>query len=102
MVTGSASEVLWKVLGGAYGRLGFDALADDAFRALVLARIVEPISKLAVVGVLEEIGVVAPQHLHRGAAALHSHADFDFVAAIAGTRRAESWRAHHPLRTARH
>lgn len=42
VVTSSASEVLWDVLGEAYGRLGFDAVADEAFRALVLARIVEP------------------------------------------------------------
>ena len=42
VVTGSASEVLWEVLGDA--RLGFDAVVDEAFRALVLARIVEPTS----------------------------------------------------------
>jgi Transposase DDE domain len=60
VVAGSASEVLWDVLTDAYHRLGFDAVADEAFRALVLARIVEPTSKLAAVGVLEEIGVAAP------------------------------------------
>jgi DDE family transposase len=60
VVTGSASQVLWDVLADAYGRLGFDAVADEAFRALVLARIVEPTSKLAAVGVLADIGVGAP------------------------------------------
>src|ERR1700754_4154898 len=59
VVTGSASEVLWDVLPDAYRRLGFDAVDDEAFRVLVLARIVEPTSKLAAVGVLEEIGVPA-------------------------------------------
>ena len=52
-MTGSASEVFWNVLIDAYRRLGFDAVADEAFRGLVLARIVEPTSKLAAVGVLE-------------------------------------------------
>jgi hypothetical protein len=71
VVTGSASEVLWNVLGDAYRRLGFDAVVDEAFRALVLARIVEPASKLTAVGVLEEMGGgAAPQHLHRRAAPL--------------------------------
>ncbi|WP_226358447.1 hypothetical protein [Pseudonocardia sp. ICBG601] len=50
IVTESSSEVLWNVLIEAYRRLGFDQLADEAFRALVLARIVEPTSKSAAVG----------------------------------------------------
>ena len=44
-------------------------LGDEAFRALVLARIVEPTSKLAAVGVLEEIGVPSP-HRNTFSAAL--------------------------------
>src|SRR5450830_1419567 len=39
--------------------LGFDVLGDDEFRAMVLARIVEPTSKAEVVRVLEEIGAPA-------------------------------------------
>jgi transposase len=35
-------------------------VADDVFEALVLARIIEPTSKVAAIGVLEEIGVAAP------------------------------------------
>jgi len=42
-----------------YARLGFDVLADEGFRAMVLARIVEPTSKAEVVRVLEEIGAPA-------------------------------------------
>ncbi|MFW6195420.1 MAG: IS1634 family transposase, partial [Chloroflexota bacterium] len=69
VVVGTASQVLWEVLADAYTRLGFDAVGDEAFRALVLARIIEPTSKLAAIGVLEEIGVGAP-HRNTFAAAL--------------------------------
>lgn len=47
------------VLTSAYARLGFDVLGDDGFRAMVLARIVEPTSKAEVVRVLEEIDAPA-------------------------------------------
>jgi hypothetical protein len=45
---GTSAALLWQVLTGAHARLGFDALAHDGFRAMVLARIVEPTSKAAV------------------------------------------------------
>jgi len=41
-VVGMRSQVLWDVLDAAYSRLGFDVVADEAFKALVLTRIVEP------------------------------------------------------------
>lgn len=44
-VAGSASRLLWQTLEAAYARLGFDAVGDEAFRALALARVVEPTSK---------------------------------------------------------
>lgn len=56
-ITGKFSAVLWQVLTGAYTRLGFDAVGDEAFRQLVLARVVEPTSKADSVRVLEEIGI---------------------------------------------
>lgn len=62
-VVGAFSQLLWDVLGDAYGTLGFDAVGDDeAFKALVLARIVEPTSnaKADTIRVLAEIGVPAP------------------------------------------
>ncbi|MDA8278946.1 MAG: IS1634 family transposase, partial [Actinomycetota bacterium] len=59
-VVGARSQLLWDVLAGAYGTLGFDAVGDEAFKALVLARIVEPTSKADTVGVLAEIGVAGP------------------------------------------
>lgn len=41
-VVATSAPVLWDVLVRAYTRLGFDALGDEAFRSMVLARIIEP------------------------------------------------------------
>lgn len=49
VVAGSQCEVLWEVLAEAYSRLGFDVLGDEAFAAMVLARLVKPASKAATV-----------------------------------------------------
>jgi hypothetical protein len=57
VITGKSSALLWHVLSGAYARLGFDALGDEAFKQLVLARVVEPVSKADSVRVLDELGV---------------------------------------------
>jgi hypothetical protein len=59
-VVSTSSLLLWQVLTDAYARLGFDALADEAFRAMVLARIVEPTSKADGLRVLAELGAPAP------------------------------------------
>ena len=37
---GTASLILWEVLGGIYDDLGLDRLGDPTFRALVLARVI--------------------------------------------------------------
>lgn len=55
-----SSLLLWRVLSDAYSHLGFDVLGDEAFRAMVLARIVEPTCKADSLRVLEEIGAPAP------------------------------------------
>jgi hypothetical protein len=55
VITGKRSAVLWQVLSAVYARLGFDVVGDEAFKQLVLARIVEPTSKadsLRVLGVV--------------------------------------------------
>ena len=57
VITGKRHVVVWQVLTGAYARLGFDAIGDAAFAQLVLARIIEPTSKLDSARVLEEVGV---------------------------------------------
>ena len=63
-VVGSKAGHLWDALCRAYDSLGFDAAADrdEAFRALVLARIIEPTSKLDALRVLDEAGVAAPSY----------------------------------------
>ncbi len=57
LITDRRSAVLWHVLSSVYDRLGFDVVGDDAFKQLVLARIIEPTSKADSVRVLQEIGV---------------------------------------------
>lgn len=59
-IVSTRSRLLWQVLTGAYAQLGFDVLADEAFAAMVLARIIEPTSKADTLRVLEEVGVPCP------------------------------------------
>ena len=59
-VVATSSLLLWHVLVGVYARLGFDVVGDEAFRAMVLARIIEPTSKADTVRVLGEAGAPCP------------------------------------------
>lgn len=59
-VAATRSRLLWEMLSGAYERLGFDVLGDEAFAAMVLARIIEPTSKADTIRVLEEVGAPCP------------------------------------------
>jgi Transposase DDE domain len=59
-VVSTSSLLLWQVLTSAYARVGFDVVGDEAFRAMVLARIVEPTSKADSLRVLAEVGAPAP------------------------------------------
>ncbi|RRC95738.1 IS1634 family transposase [Schaalia canis] len=56
-VGGKRSALLWSVLNKAYADVGFDVLGDEAFKQMVLARLIEPCSKEATIGVLERLGV---------------------------------------------
>ncbi len=56
-----ASRLLIDAVRAAYVRLGFDAVADEAFFQLVLARLVEPTSKADSIRVIDELGI-APVH----------------------------------------
>lgn len=58
-ITSSRMARLWDALECVYALLGLDAATggDEVFRALVLARIVEPASKLDTPRVLEEVGI---------------------------------------------
>ncbi|MFI8694672.1 IS1634 family transposase [Dietzia maris] len=55
-----SSELLWQTLTSTFDALGFDAVADETFKTLVCARLVEPTSKLDTPRVLDDIGVDAP------------------------------------------
>ena len=57
--TATSSRLLYDVIGGVYDWLGFDVLADRVFRDLVIARIVEPTSKLDASRVLADLGAKA-------------------------------------------
>ena len=68
LITSKRSALLWEVLTGAYARLGFDAIGDEAFAQLVLARLIEPTSKADSVRVLSEVGGVAAHDVPSAAA----------------------------------
>ena len=55
-----SSELLWQTLTSTFDALGFNAVADETFKTLVCARLVEPTSKLDTPRVLDDIGVDAP------------------------------------------
>lgn len=63
----SSSRLLWQVLLDQYQRLGFGQLGDEVFASLVLARLVEPVSKLDSLRVLLDLGIkpVAKNRLYR-------------------------------------
>ena len=63
-ITGSRMDHLWDGLRLGFEVLGLDAATggDQVFRALTLARIIEPTSKLYSLRVLVEIGVAAPAY----------------------------------------
>jgi Transposase DDE domain len=52
----TSSRLLYDVIGAVYDWLGFDAVADPVFRDLVIARIVEPTSKIDSLRVLTDLG----------------------------------------------
>nr|WP_223874233.1 IS1634 family transposase [Salinispora mooreana] len=63
VVEGTSSLILWDVLNSLYDDLGLDRLGDEAFRALVLGRVIEPTSKADTVRVLTEIGIASPHRV---------------------------------------
>jgi hypothetical protein len=60
VVEATGSLILWEALVGIYASLGFGEIGDEAFRALVLGRIIEPTSKVDTIRVLDELGVGSP------------------------------------------
>lgn len=61
------SGLLWETLAAVYARLGFSDLEDEVFEQLVLARVIEPTSKLDTIRVLSGLGLDAPSNsgIHR-------------------------------------
>lgn len=57
VVARQVSQLLWDVLSDAHCALGFDTLQDEAFKQLVLARIIQPASKAATERVLGQLGI---------------------------------------------
>ena len=63
-VVGSASQLLVDTIRASYQALGFgDQIDDEAFFLMVLARLVEPTSKIDSLRVLAELGVATPHHI---------------------------------------
>jgi hypothetical protein len=60
VVEATGSLTLWEALAEVYSSLGFTTIADAAFMALVLGRIIEPTSKVDTIRVLDELGVGSP------------------------------------------
>jgi transposase len=63
----TASVFLYQTLAKIYEQLNFASLNDNIFQMLVLARLIEPTSKLDTIRVLDELGLSAPSNtsLHR-------------------------------------
>lgn len=55
----SFSGLLWNTLQEQYEKIGFGRLKDEVFKALCLARIVEPTSKIDALRVLSDLGVAS-------------------------------------------
>ncbi|WP_299521195.1 IS1634 family transposase [uncultured Serinicoccus sp.] len=65
-VTGTDSRVLFEALAAVYAQLGFGAVEDEVFAALVLARIVEPTSLRDTARVLADLGQEAASYKTMG------------------------------------
>ncbi|WXB75166.1 hypothetical protein V1351_09320 [Janibacter alittae] len=92
VITSKRSALLWHVLSSVYERLGFDVVADEAFKELVLARIIEPTSKADSLRVLGEVGVehASLRTMFRSLARAQERGYRDEVAAACFTHAASS------------
>ena len=63
-IQASRSEHLWEALAAGYRAVGLEGTCagDEVFKQLVLARLVEPTSKLDSIRVLDEIGITPPSY----------------------------------------
>src|SRR5690606_36220674 len=58
-IRSSRAELLWEALSAAFRAVGLETTsgADEVFKQLVLARVIEPTSKLEAIRVLDEVGI---------------------------------------------
>jgi len=79
---GTTSRLLYDVLGHVYDWLGFDTVGDAVFRDLVIARIVEPTSKLDASRVLADLGaqLVSYKTIDRRVRKIHASGHRDAIA----------------------
>lgn len=82
VIEAKQSKLLVDVIRAAWRRLGFDVIEDEAFFQLVLARLVEPTSKLDSIRVIEDLGLRAP-HRNTFTKALRRCADKEYRDRIA-------------------
>jgi hypothetical protein len=77
----SFSGLLWDALDREYRCIGFYFIKDEIFKQLVLARIIEPTSKLDTIRVLEGLGLDAPSNssIHRCLRRINDHNYRDVV-----------------------
>jgi hypothetical protein len=80
---GTSSRLLYDVLAHVYDWLGFDEVGDAVFRDLVIARIVEPTSKIDALRVLTDLGasLVSYKTIDRHVRSIHAGRARDVVAA---------------------
>lgn len=67
LIESTSSKLLYSLILDNYKNLRFDEINDEIFKNLVIARIVEPVSKLDSIRVLEELGInrISKDQIHR-------------------------------------
>ena len=93
VIEGKQSQLLIDVVRGAWNRLGFDVVDDEAFFQLVLARLVEPTSKLDSLRIVADLGI-APVHLSTVKRCLKRCADKDYRDRVAQACFHHVWTDH--------
>ena len=93
VIEGKRSQLLVDVVRGSWRLLGFDVIADDAFFQLMLARLVEPTSKLDSIRVINDLGVGAA-HRNTFTNALRRCADKAYRERIAQACFTHVWKAN--------
>lgn len=95
VVEGQASRLLVDVIGSAWQRLGFDRIKDEAFFQFVLARLVEPTSKLDGLRVIAELGI-QPVRLSTVERALQRCVTNNYREQLAAASFEHVWNQHGP------